>query len=170
MNLFKKYVDSALWAVMSLVGCCVNIVSPRTLQEVIITNFVFVIGILLLAKIFSDFASVLHLFDLEDLKIREKSLRALKLCKVLGLPSRIRYKVEAYYAGTNDAYSQSNIEYLRIRILIISSSTFSFSEGFTSNSFFRCSSLFKARFDYQLKFLQFRNSHIRLYNDQVFVS
>jgi len=106
-NLFVKYVDAAMWAVTTLTGCSFGDVTPRTLQEVIISNFVFVTGILLLAKIFSDFASVLYLFNLEHIKAREKSIRALKLCKVLGLPSKIRYKVEAYYGGTNHAYSQS---------------------------------------------------------------
>jgi len=109
MGLFRKYVDSAMWAVTALTGCSFGDVTPRTLQEVIISNVVFVIGILLLAKIFSDFASMLHLFDIENIKTREKSLRALKLCKVLGLPSKIRYKVEAYYAGTNHAYEQSRL-------------------------------------------------------------
>jgi len=106
-NLFVKYVDSAVWAVTTLTGCSFGDVTPRTLQEVIISDFVFITGILLLAKIFSDFASVLYLFNLENLKTREKSIRAVKLCKVLGLPSTIRYKVEAYYGGTNHAYSQS---------------------------------------------------------------
>ena len=69
-NLFVKYVDAAMWAVTTLTGCSFGDVTPRTLQEVIISNFVFVIGILLLAKIFSDFASVLHLLNLEDIKAR----------------------------------------------------------------------------------------------------
>ena len=69
-DLFVKYVDAAVWAVTTLTGCSFGDVTPRTLQEVILSDFVFVIGILLLAKIFSDFASVLHLFNLEEIKTR----------------------------------------------------------------------------------------------------
>lgn len=65
-SILIKYTYATDWAVGALTGCNFADVTPQTLQEVILTIIIFLMGILLLAKIFSDFASLFYLLDTEN--------------------------------------------------------------------------------------------------------
>ena len=61
----QKYIDSSVWAVSTLTGCSFGDVTPRTVNEIIVSLLVFLTGMILLAIIFSDFASLMYLLDIE---------------------------------------------------------------------------------------------------------
>lgn len=69
-SLYEKYADSSVWAVSTLTGCSFGDVTPSTLEEVITSILIFLIGIILLAKIFTDFASIMHLLDAENVHVK----------------------------------------------------------------------------------------------------
>lgn len=69
-SLFEKYADASVWAVSTLTGCSFQDVTPRTLEEVITSILIFLIGIMSLAKIFTDFASIMHLLDVENVQVK----------------------------------------------------------------------------------------------------
>jgi len=62
--------DSCLWAVSTLVACSFGDVTPRTLQEVILSLVTLLVGVMLIAMIFSDFASLMYLLDIERSQAR----------------------------------------------------------------------------------------------------
>ena len=61
----EKYADSLIWAVSTMTGCSFGDVTPRTLNEIILSLLTFLIGMIVLAKTFSDFASLKFLLDEE---------------------------------------------------------------------------------------------------------
>jgi hypothetical protein len=61
----EKYADSMVWAVSTLTGCSFGDVTPRTLNEILVSLVTFLLGMILLAKTFSDFASLKQLLDEE---------------------------------------------------------------------------------------------------------
>ena len=63
--LSQKYIDASVWAASTLNGCSYGDVTPRTVNEIIISLIVFLIGTLLLAKIFSDFSSLMYLLNID---------------------------------------------------------------------------------------------------------
>ena len=63
--LLQKYIDSSVWAVSTLTGCSFGDVTPRTVNEIFVSLIVFLIGMILLAKVFTDFASLMYLLDIE---------------------------------------------------------------------------------------------------------
>jgi len=60
-----KYIDSSVWAVSTLTGCSFGDVTPRTVNEILVSLAVFLTGTILLAIVFSDFASLMYLLDIE---------------------------------------------------------------------------------------------------------
>lgn len=62
--------DSCLWAVSTLTACSFGDVTPRTLEEVIYSLITLLSGVLMIAMIFSDFASLMHLLDVERAEAR----------------------------------------------------------------------------------------------------
>jgi len=68
--LIEKYVDSCLWAVSTLTACSFGDVTPRTLEEVVYSLITLLAGVLMIAMIFSDFASLMHLLDVERAEAR----------------------------------------------------------------------------------------------------
>lgn len=63
-----RYIDSMSWAVSTLTGCSFGDVSPLTLNEILLSLATFLIGTILLAKIFSDFASLKNLLEAENVQ------------------------------------------------------------------------------------------------------
>ena len=62
----ERYVDSMSWAVGSMTGSSFSDVTPLTLNEILMSLVAFLTGTILLAKIFSDFASLKHLLRIEE--------------------------------------------------------------------------------------------------------
>lgn len=57
--------DACLWAVGTLTACSFADVTPRTFEEILLSVITLLAGVMLLAMIFSDFASLMYLLDVE---------------------------------------------------------------------------------------------------------
>jgi len=62
-DVVDKYIDSCLWAVSTLTACSFGDVTPRTLEEVLLSLVTLLAGVLMIAMIFSDFANLMYLLD-----------------------------------------------------------------------------------------------------------
>lgn len=81
-SILVKYTDATDWAVGALTGCNFADVTPHTLEEVLLTIVIFLVGILLLAKIFSDFASLFSLLDSENTQSKFYSILSIKQIEI----------------------------------------------------------------------------------------
>lgn len=62
--------DACLWAVGTLAACSFGDVTPRTFEEVLLSLITLLTGVVLLAMIFSDFAKLMYLVDIERAQAR----------------------------------------------------------------------------------------------------
>lgn len=62
--------DACLWAVGTLAACSFGDVTPHTFEEVFLSLITLLTGVVLLAMIFSDFASLMYLIDIERAQAR----------------------------------------------------------------------------------------------------
>ena len=61
-----KYVDAIVISTTTLAGCSYGDVSPRSFNEIIWSLIIFLVGALILAKVFGDFAALMHLLAIEN--------------------------------------------------------------------------------------------------------